>query len=233
MLDVWLRVSKTSSSMTGTSSGLREGSYIRLIDALYALMLPSGNDAAYLLAETFGLLMLYERLRPVEKQYSDIESIDLSPYASTDHFVTQFIKHMNKKAKSLSMRNSCFVNPHGLQNAMNYSTAKDMLSLSLKCSSNDLISQIMKAESYVARFYEDQDCDSPYVEITWENTNRLLSNGWSGIKTGHTTSAGACLASVKDGVYMVVLNSQSTDKRFDDTIALYEWYCKEFRTNSK
>lgn len=45
--------------MTGTSANLPYGKWIRLIDLLYALMLPSGNDAAYLLAEAFGLLMFY------------------------------------------------------------------------------------------------------------------------------------------------------------------------------
>jgi D-alanyl-D-alanine carboxypeptidase len=31
---------------------------------MYALMLPSGNDAACLLAESFGLLMYYENIKP-------------------------------------------------------------------------------------------------------------------------------------------------------------------------
>lgn len=34
------------------------------------------------------------------------------------------------------MHNTAFVNPHGLVNAMNYSTAKDMLILSVYCSKN-------------------------------------------------------------------------------------------------
>jgi len=217
----------------GTSSGLREGYYIKLIDLLYALMLPSGNDAAYLLAETFGLLMLYERLRPAEKQYSDIESIDLSTYACTDHFVSQFVKHMNKKAKNLGMRNTCFVNPHGLPNVMNYSTARDMLTLCIKCNSEAEIAEIIRTDYYAARLYEDQDCNSPSFEVVWQNTNRLLSNGWEGVKTGHTVSAGACLASVREGIYTVVLNSQSADKRFDDTVLLYEWYYNEYKNSTR
>ena len=45
-----LRVSKTASSMIGTSANLKNLSWIKLIDLLYGLMLPSGNDAAMLLA---------------------------------------------------------------------------------------------------------------------------------------------------------------------------------------
>lgn len=53
-----------------------------------------------------------------------------------------------------------------------------------------------------------------YIERKWINTNKLVGQGWEGIKTGYTISAGASLASVKGGVYIVVLNSQSRDARF-------------------
>lgn len=55
----------------------------------------------------------------------------------------------------------------------------------------------------------------------WYNTNKLLSLGWEGIKTGHTGPAGACLASVRNGIFIVVLNSANRDARFEDTIMLW------------
>ena len=82
----------------------------------------------------------------------------------------------------------------------------------------------MSTESYTARLYEDQNCNSPSLEVIWQNTNRLLGDGWEGINTGHTVSAGACPASVRDGIFTVVLDSESAEKRFEDTILLYEWY---------
>lgn len=42
--------------MPGTTSELKFGDKIKIIDLLYALMLPSGNDAAYVLAENFGFI---------------------------------------------------------------------------------------------------------------------------------------------------------------------------------
>jgi len=48
--DVMIRVSKGAACMIGTSANLPYGYWIRLIDLLYALMLPSGNDAACLIA---------------------------------------------------------------------------------------------------------------------------------------------------------------------------------------
>ena len=48
--------------------------------------------------------------------------------------------------------------------------------------------------------------------------------GWEGIKTGHTPSAGSCLASLKNGIYTVVLNSSTMESRFEDTVEIYRWY---------
>jgi D-alanyl-D-alanine carboxypeptidase len=48
--DISIRVTRSAANMNGTSGNLLDMHYIKLIDLLYALMLPSGNDAAYLLA---------------------------------------------------------------------------------------------------------------------------------------------------------------------------------------
>lgn len=54
---VIVTVSRKASQMPGTSASLREGDQLTLSDMLYGLMLPSGNDAAYALAEHFGSLI--------------------------------------------------------------------------------------------------------------------------------------------------------------------------------
>jgi D-alanyl-D-alanine carboxypeptidase len=58
------------------------------------------------------------------------------------------------------------------------------------------------------RFVED-GCEWETNELEWFNTNALLGEGWEGMKTGHTASAGSCLASYRKGVLIVVLNSFS------------------------
>jgi len=50
---------------------------------------------------------------------------------------------MNIKAEELRMSMTRFSNPHGLQNAMNISTAKDILTLSIYCSKNKNFRKIM------------------------------------------------------------------------------------------
>jgi serine-type D-Ala-D-Ala carboxypeptidase (penicillin-binding protein 5/6) len=59
-----IRISPTSASQTGTTAELKEGKYVTIYDLFYGTMLPSGNDAALLLAEVFGLLLYYESVKP-------------------------------------------------------------------------------------------------------------------------------------------------------------------------
>lgn len=59
-----IRVSRNAAALNGTSARLVEGVFVKLYDLLYGTMLPSGNDAAYLLAEVFGLLLFYENIKP-------------------------------------------------------------------------------------------------------------------------------------------------------------------------
>lgn len=54
-------ITQKASLMTGTSAELAEGCHLTIWDLLHGLMLPSGNDAAYSLAEYMGcLLSIYE-----------------------------------------------------------------------------------------------------------------------------------------------------------------------------
>lgn len=72
IVEVAIRVSRTSTTFNGTSAQLKHGKWVRLEDLLYGTMLPSGNDAAYLLSEVMGLLLFYERMKPEDKEYADI-----------------------------------------------------------------------------------------------------------------------------------------------------------------
>lgn len=50
----YFTVSDRAASTLGTTAYLKEGQKLSIVDLLYALMLPSGNDAAVTLAENFG-----------------------------------------------------------------------------------------------------------------------------------------------------------------------------------
>jgi D-alanyl-D-alanine carboxypeptidase len=52
-----IKVSKQASTVIGTSANLAYGDVLSVYDLFYGLMLPSGNDAALVLAQGIGTLL--------------------------------------------------------------------------------------------------------------------------------------------------------------------------------
>ncbi|MEY4567467.1 MAG: D-alanyl-D-alanine carboxypeptidase DacB precursor, partial [Planctomycetota bacterium] len=94
-LDERLEFSTRADETPGSSTTVRKGESLTVLEALYGLMLPSGNDAATALAEHFG-----KRLAPADKK-------DQDPLQS-------FTDAMNQEAVSLGMKHTQFRNPHGM-----------------------------------------------------------------------------------------------------------------------
>ena len=57
--ETWVPIQREASMMEGTSANLRNGEELLVIDLLYGLMLPSGNDAGVALAQFFGKFLSY------------------------------------------------------------------------------------------------------------------------------------------------------------------------------
>ena len=55
-----ITISEGASAVHGTSAELLEGDTLQIWQILHGLMLPSGNDAAHLLAEYFGAILKKE-----------------------------------------------------------------------------------------------------------------------------------------------------------------------------
>lgn len=77
-LDLLVKVSDLASKMIGTTANLKQGTWIILKDLLYGVMLPSGNDAAYLLAEIIGFVYTASQKCENSEIFSTIEKIDLT-----------------------------------------------------------------------------------------------------------------------------------------------------------
>ena len=60
-----------------------------------------------------------------------------------------------------------------------------------------------------------------------ENTNKLLEDGFDGIKTGITDTAGPCLAASYKDYIIVVLNSKSMNERWFEVKKLVKWIIKK------
>ena len=99
-----VNVSRDAVLLGGTTAYLKTNDQLKLIDLLYGMMLPSGNDAAYTLAEYCGGVML-QNSKTNKKEKTDK--------------VIYFIKQMNFFCKKLGFKSCKFFNPHGLSHHAN------------------------------------------------------------------------------------------------------------------
>lgn len=214
VLDEEIVFSEAADKTPGSTSDLKAGERIRVRELLYGLMLPSGNDASIALAEHFG---------PRLAQGSG----DSPQEAATP--VEQFVAEMNRQAKALGMEQTHFANPHGLTAKGHHTTARDLLKLARAVLDDPLLAKYVATRQHGTRVVGQ----GGYVRnVAWKNTNQLLPiEGYLGVKTGTTDSAGACLVSgsERDGqrLIMVVLGSSSSAGRYVDSRNLYRWAWRE------
>lgn len=177
-------------SVDGQKIGLYYGEKMSVEDLLYGLLVYSANDAAMTLASNYP--GGYEK----------------------------FVAAMNEKAKSLSMTNSFFENPVGLDGIKQATTARDLLRASEVAMRNAEFAKIVSTKSVQIT---DVSGRSKY---NLKNINELLGNvpGVLGIKTGWTENARENLVTFveRDGhkIIFVVLGGQD---RFGETKELIDW----------
>lgn len=178
----------------GSKMNLEEGEQMSVHNLLYGMMLPSGNDAAYVLAQNF----------PGGKE--------------------AFVLEMNKKAESLSLTNTRFVDPAGYDDN-NYTTAFDLARLGAYSLENPTFAAIVATKQI---FVTDV---SGEIVHNLMNLNELLGiDHVTGIKTGFTDEAGGVLVTSivdEDRTYIVVVLNSSD--RFADTRNVIDTAIKKIR----
>lgn len=200
---------------------LQKGQQMTFEMLLDAVMLPSGNDAAYVMAAGAGRL------------YAGDETL------SAEAAVAVFCDLMNVTAKRIGALDSHFANPDGYHDDDHYTTAMDMMKIALYASSFDIVRNAY-AKSETERTLLTGE------NFYWENSNPLIHTTSSyyypyanGIKTGFTDQAGSCLvgSAEKDGVEIiaVTMNSPSIATRNSDLITMFDTaftYCIPSETHS-
>ena len=132
---------------------------------------------------------------------------------------------MNHYATQLGMTNSHFTNATGLPHEDHYTTARDVALLS--------IALIADFPDYY-RWYSEKEYS--FNNIRQHNRNNLLwrDPAVDGLKTGHTQSAGYCLAASakRDGMRLisVVLGSSSESSRVSESQSLLNYGFRFFET---
>ncbi len=171
--------------------GLRAGQRISVRDLLYGLILRSGNDAAY----------------------------DLAIAAAGTE--TGFVSEMNRYAAALGLADTHYANPIGLDDPGNYSSARDLATLSERLLRIPAFARIAAARSAVLR--------SVRPDRRVETLNELLRMApWAtGVKTGHTFGAGYVLVGSgrRKGVELVAvaIGAPTDEARFRDAFELLRY----------
>ncbi|HVX93000.1 MAG TPA: serine hydrolase, partial [Candidatus Dojkabacteria bacterium] len=173
--------------------GIKVGDTVVVNNLLNAMLVYSANDAAIIFANEYS-----------------------------NGGYTGFVKAMNDKAKELGMASSHFSNPSGFYDDNNYSTAKDMLKLSLVTSGENRITKVTSQPFYTLTYQSKQLGTN--VTQTLISTDELLpANQYvKGLKTGFTYASGPSFTSYwvkgKERFLIVVMNSQD---RFGEALRLF------------
>lgn len=134
-----------------------------------------------------------------------------------------FIKAMNKKAKSLGMNKTHFVNSTGLSEK-NVSTASDLAKMVAAATKYSVIKKYSTTQTYTARFKK------PRYVLGYTNTNVLIRAGHKDVKlskTGYLDEAGRCLVMLRKvdnkDVIMVFLDSFGKRSPIGDANRIKKW----------
>lgn len=187
-----------------THASLKEGEELTIEQLLYALMIPSANDAAIVLAEHIS------------------------------GSVEEFAKLMNKRAEELGCKNTHFVNPNGIHSKDHTSTSYDLALMGKFAMQNSIIRKIVSTTQFTlpaTNKYSKTDRIFNNSNDLLSTYSRYYYEGTTGVKTGYTGEAGNCIiASAKKNdfeVILVVLGGESTNtglsQRYLDCKTLFDY----------
>ncbi|MFH8679681.1 D-alanyl-D-alanine carboxypeptidase family protein [Streptomyces lydicus] len=189
-----------------SSARLIVGDKVSVRQLLYGLMLPSGCDAAYALADKFG------------------------SGSTRDARVKSFIGKMNATAKSLGLTNTHFDSFDGIGHGSNYSTPRDLTKLASNAMKYSTFRTVVGTKSTKQKVTTKS---GGYRYMTWDNTNTLLGSyaGTIGVKTGSGPEAKYCLvfAATRNGKTVIgaVLAAPSVADRTADAKKLLDYGFKK------
>jgi D-alanyl-D-alanine carboxypeptidase (penicillin-binding protein 5/6) len=188
-------VSKKAWSTGGSKMFVKVGKRVKWIDLLKGIVVSSGNDACVALAE----------------HLAGEEEV--------------FVARMNEKARELGMKDTRFLNSHGLPAPGQYTTARDMALLA---------SYHVETFPELLEIYSLKEFE--FAGIKQFNRNDLLwrDEDVDGLKTGHTKESGfhivATAKKVNQRFIAVVMGAGSEASREKEASRLLEYGFRNFST---
>jgi len=200
---------------TGSSSAfIRPHHALSLEMLVEAMLLPSGNDAAYAAAAACGRVIAENPAM----DYTDAVQI--------------FVGEMNRFAQSLGCTDSHFTVPDGYAGEENYSTPGDMAKIARAAAHNEIILR------YAGMHRDDVTYASGHTN-TWVNTNLQLDpdSRWynpnvTGLKTGSLPDSFSLITLYDDGssrLLIGIFEGGSDSDRYGDTGRIIEEFTKQNR----
>lgn len=204
--DKVVEITEEAASMPPTNINLKTGEEITVEDLMYGLLLESGNDAAVALA------------------------------IETAGSVDSFADMMNERAKEIGCTSTNFVNPSGLEDKNNYSTARDMALIAREALSNETVRKISGTSKYTipkTNLYEERELENSNFFLTGIDEEKygekLEIDKYEGVfggKTGYLGDERATMVTGVDAggleVYAVVMGS-SLEGRYSDIEKLMDY----------
>ncbi len=211
-------VTVTQSALNSVSpqssiAGLKVDEELTVHDLLICLLIPSGNDAANVLAEHIG------------------------------GSVSAFIDIMNERAAELGCENTNYVNASGLHDESHYTTAYDILLVLLEAQKYELFNEITASARMTipaTNISDERAFNNTNYLLSSHVTSKYLYDYAIGTKTGRTTPAGNCLVATaeKDGITLISVilgadtvtadNGTTNIRSFSETKSLFNWGYKKF-----
>jgi D-alanyl-D-alanine carboxypeptidase len=196
--------------------GLMAGETLTMRDLLHAIMLPSANEAAMIIADHIG--------------------------GSQEGFVAM----MNKRAKELGAANTNFANANGLFDENHVTTAEDLAKMAMHALTLEGFRDIVKETSYETgptNMHDNLYWETTNEMGVPESSYYMPSV--TGVKTGYLPEAGRCFVSTatRDGfTYLLVVmgcdyqdaegNPLPANMAFQDTKTLYDWVFESFKVKT-
>lgn len=191
-----------------STAGLQIGDRLTFEMLMDALMLPSGNDAAYTIAVNAARI------------YKDDDTL------SNEEAVNIFMELVNDAAKQITATDTHFTTPDGWHDDNHYTTARDLAKIACYARTVPIV------KNSVSKAYAEWELPSGGTAV-WYNSNQLIlgdSEMYSpyidGMKTGFTDQAGTSVvaSATMDGhtLIAVVMNGENLYKKYEDANLLFK-----------
>ncbi|MCD6442293.1 D-alanyl-D-alanine carboxypeptidase [bacterium] len=135
---------------------------------------------------------------------------------------------MNKKARSLGMTDTYFVEPTGLS-PVNRSNAQDLSKLIKAAFNQEEIREALSYQTYDIKFKRN----GLFYRQRLYNTDKLLNSfiDIKGAKTGYLEESGYCLAGISDysgrKLIVIILGANTDENRFQEAKSLIWWVARQ------